>query len=83
MKKGKGTKSKAQVKLSKKGPVVTVDDLSYELESINMRARGTIVDSKKINADIALNAFLPEAVNVVLGARLLDGVKVAISLRAS
>ena len=70
MKKGKGTKSKAQVKLSKKGPVVTVDDLSYELESINVRARGTIVDSKKINADIALNAndigrvakifFLPE-----------------------
>ena len=70
MKKEKGTKSKAQVKLSKKGPVVTIDDLSYELESINVRARGTIADLKKINADIALNAhdigrvakifFLPE-----------------------
>jgi hypothetical protein len=70
MKKEKGTKSKAQVKFSKKGPVVTIDDLSYELESINVRARGTIADSKKINADITLDAhdiksvaklfFLPE-----------------------
>ena len=70
MKKEKGTKSKAQVKLSKKGPDVTIDDLSYELESINVRARGTIADLKKINADIALDAhdigrvakifFLPE-----------------------
>ena len=70
MKKEKGTKSKAQVKLSKKGPDVTIDDLSYELESINVRARGTIADRKKINADIALDAhdvgrvakifFLPE-----------------------
>jgi hypothetical protein len=70
MKKEKGTKSEAQVKLSKKGPVVSIDDLSYELEGINVRARGTITDRKKINADIALNAhdigraaklfFLPE-----------------------
>jgi hypothetical protein len=70
MKKEKGTKSKAQVKFSKKGPAVTIDDLSYELESINVRARGTIADLKKINADITLDAhdiksvakifFLPE-----------------------
>ncbi len=44
MKKEKGTKSKAQVKLSKKGPVVAIDDLSYELASINVQARGTIAD---------------------------------------
>ena len=56
MKKEKGTKSKAQVKLSKKGPDVIIDDLSYDLENINVRARGTITDRKKINADIALNA---------------------------
>ena len=70
MKKEKGIKSKAQVKLSKKGADVTINDLTYELENINVRARGTIADSKKINADIALNAqdigrvakifFLPE-----------------------
>ena len=56
MKKEKGTKSKAQVKLSKKGPDVTIDDLSYELEGIAVKARGTIVDLKKISADITLNA---------------------------
>jgi hypothetical protein len=70
MKKEKGIKSKAQVKLSRKGPVVSIDDLSYELESINVRARGTVTDRKKINADISLNThdigrvakmfFLPE-----------------------
>jgi hypothetical protein len=70
MKKEKGTKSKAQVKFSKKGPDVTIDDLSYELESINVRARGTIMDLKKINGEITLAAhdvrsvaklfFLPE-----------------------
>jgi hypothetical protein len=70
MKKEKGTKSKAQVKLSKKGPDVIIDDLSYDLENINVRVRGTIADRKKINANIALDAhdigraakifFLPE-----------------------
>jgi hypothetical protein len=56
MKKEKGTKSKAQVKFSKKGPVVTIDDLSYELENINVRARGTITNLKKINGNITLDA---------------------------
>ena len=39
MKKEKGTKSKAQVKLSRKGPDVTIDNLTYELENINVQAR--------------------------------------------
>jgi len=56
MKKEKGTKSKAQMKLSKKGPDVTIDNLTYELENINVQARGTIADWKKINADISLDA---------------------------
>jgi hypothetical protein len=70
MKKEKGIKSKARVKLSKKGPDVTIEDLSYDLENINARARGVITDRKKINADIALTVhdvgrvaklfFLPE-----------------------
>ncbi len=55
MKKGKGAKSKARVKLSKKGPDVTVDNLYYELESITARARGTVSGGKKINADIDLD----------------------------
>jgi hypothetical protein len=71
MKKEKGTKSKAQVKLSKKGPDLIIDDLSYDLENINVRARGAIEDRKRINGNIALDAndvgklaklfFLPEA----------------------
>ena len=71
MKKEKGIKSRAQAKLFVKGSDVTVDDLSCELEDIiHVKARGTVSERKKINADISLDArdvgraakifFLPE-----------------------
>jgi len=56
MKKGKGIKSSGHIKLSVKGPDISVNDLSYELEGIHIEARGTVSDRRKINADISLNA---------------------------
>jgi len=50
MKKEKGTKSKAHVRLSRKGDVVFVDELTYQIGVIKLNAKGTIVQGKTIDA---------------------------------
>jgi len=56
MKKEKGIKSKAQIRLSKKGPDISIDSLLYQLDIINVKARGTIAEGKTINADVIMDA---------------------------
>ncbi len=56
MKKEKGIKSKAQVKLSKKDSRISVDRLLYQLDNIRANATGTLDNGKRINADIKLEA---------------------------
>ncbi len=56
MKKEKGIKSRAQVKLSKKDSRISVDRLLYQLDSISANATGTLDNGKRINADIRMEA---------------------------
>ena len=55
MKKTGGIKSAAHVRASKKGSLITVDDLSYELDGIRAEAQGTISDLKRVNGTFSVN----------------------------